>query len=56
MQKIGTRVFTTRKEATIWAKEQKVKHGPDSKIKYDINRLTKTGPEVKWKATIYKEV
>lgn len=55
LRPVNTSTFETKAEATKWAKEQKKRAGPDSGIKYDINRLNEDHPR-KWEAVIFRDV
>lgn len=56
LQKVRSKVFETKKEAVVWAKEQKEAFGPGAQVKWETNRLTETGAKIKWQAVIYKDV
>ena len=55
LQKIKTKVFETKAEATLWAKEEKQKLGPQAGVKWETNRLN-VPTKMKWEAVLYKSV
>lgn len=54
-RRIKVKKFKTQKQASDWAKKEKAKGGPTTKIKWETNRIDGDSP-MKWEAVIFKNV
>lgn len=54
LQKIKTKSFELKKDATAWAKKEKDKLGPTSGAKWETNRTDNT--ERPWEGVVFKDV
>lgn len=54
LQKIKSKSFELKKEATDWAKKEKDKQGPNVGAKWETNRTD--NPERPWEAVVYRDV
>lgn len=55
IQKVKSKGFDTKKEASAWAKKEKEKSGSGQTVKWETNR-TIQGSQHPWEAVIYKEI
>lgn len=54
LQKIKSKSFKLKGEASTWAKKEKKSMGPKAGVKWETNRTKNT--EQPWEAVLYKEI
>ncbi len=54
--KLKSKKFTTKKQATAWAKKEKGKLATAKNVKWETNYLPESPTELKWEAVIYGKV